>query len=263
VIQSTEFNIKDTEETTGYMYILRNLIRRNDNNVNEEIKFLLDIPSIRALAHKSINPDTPNELIRVAIAVGNEAAASILLTIDKVKEHAQDNNFYPSDRNKKLNLSELIEKSKESSLTVVNENKDENKDENNYSATFFKNPMEKNKSDNAPTQRMRVELIKELDLYIAGREKGRQYNYDFLALVGLIYGLVDFLFQTDYRNAKSKDAKINAANDLKDCLESGDTSKIKVKDINSLKDGSLSKIADQCISIKKGEDAEMIIEMKI
>ena len=74
--------------------MLRNLIRRNDEALLEDITFLLEIPSIKSMVHLAINSGQENELLRLARRVNNEAARQELLKIPAVFDLAQRHDFY-------------------------------------------------------------------------------------------------------------------------------------------------------------------------
>ena len=77
--------------------MLRNLIRRNDATLQDDIRFLLDIPAVKALVHTAVTANQPNELIRLALTTGNQNAAALLLTIPDVRTLAEQNNFYRTE----------------------------------------------------------------------------------------------------------------------------------------------------------------------
>ncbi|MBA2650774.1 MAG: hypothetical protein H0U73_00685, partial [Tatlockia sp.] len=78
------YDIKEYESSQLCFYILRNLIRRNDPSYDEELRFLLNIPSVKALAHE-ITSDNSNELFKLALLMGNETAINLLLKSDAVR----------------------------------------------------------------------------------------------------------------------------------------------------------------------------------
>ena len=90
------FNI-DEDNAQLCFYMLRNLIRRNDAGVLDDIRFLLNIPAVKALVHTAVSPNQPNELIRLALTTGNQNAASLLFTIPAVRALAAENNFYQNE----------------------------------------------------------------------------------------------------------------------------------------------------------------------
>lgn len=112
------FNIIEPEQTKICFYIIRNLIRHNDRTQDDEIRFLLNIPSVKALAHDEVTTGQPNELIRLALTIGNQEAATILLNIPKVRKHTEENDFYRSEINGQLDLSQLA-KNQESSMVAL------------------------------------------------------------------------------------------------------------------------------------------------
>lgn len=71
-----------TPATADYcFYIIRNLIRRNNDALLDDIQFLLQIPSVRDLASTH-----ENALVQLALRIGNRAAADLLLNINAVRE---------------------------------------------------------------------------------------------------------------------------------------------------------------------------------
>ncbi|KTD56826.1 ankyrin repeat protein [Legionella sainthelensi] len=49
--QDAVFDVTSTEEAKLLFYIVRNLIRRNNAGLTEDLRYLLEIPSVKALAH--------------------------------------------------------------------------------------------------------------------------------------------------------------------------------------------------------------------
>jgi hypothetical protein len=88
------FNITDPEQAKICFYLMRNLVRRNDRALDDDLRFLLSIPAVKALAHQEVTPGRPNELIRFALTTNNQEAASILLTIPAVRELAEQHDYY-------------------------------------------------------------------------------------------------------------------------------------------------------------------------
>ncbi|KTD30671.1 ankyrin repeat domain-containing protein [Legionella maceachernii] len=111
------YNLTDPEDAWYCFYILRNLIRRNDRNLDDEIRFLLNIPSVKSLAHQRAEGQT-NELLRLALHSGNREAAEILLNIEAVRVLAEENNFYQNEVNRGIDLSQLA-RDRESSMTAL------------------------------------------------------------------------------------------------------------------------------------------------
>ena len=91
-------------------YFLRSLIRRCDDALLDDIRFLLDIPAVKALVHTS-----ENELLRLALAEGNEAASALLLNIPVVSELAEDHDYYRDEIEHGLGIETLI-RDRESSM---------------------------------------------------------------------------------------------------------------------------------------------------
>ena len=113
------FNLTDEEnEAKRGFYLLRNLIRRNEATLNEDISFLLDIPAIKALVHTEVTPNQANELVRLALSVNNQWAAERLLAIPAVYALAEANNFYQNEQQGQLNLRDLAA-NRESAMTAL------------------------------------------------------------------------------------------------------------------------------------------------
>jgi len=114
------FDITEPEEAKLCFYMLRNFIRRGEvgDNRRDDMLFLMNIPSVKALLHTAVTPNRPNELLRLAQSVGNQAAADLLLTIPAVHELAQQNNFYRDEAQGGLDLRALAE-DRESSMTAL------------------------------------------------------------------------------------------------------------------------------------------------
>ena len=112
------FDITDPEQAKLYFYILRNLIRRNDAALLDDVRFLLRIPAIKALAHTAVTPDQANELMRLALTVGNQSAAEILLTIPAVRVLTEQNNFYRTEQQRGIDFAALA-RDRESSMRAL------------------------------------------------------------------------------------------------------------------------------------------------
>lgn len=117
-IPRIDFDLKDKEEARCCLYILRNLIRRNDPELTNDICLLIEIPAVRALLHQEITPGCPNELVRLARAVGNKAAAEILLTVPAVERLAAHHGYY-NEIDGPLDLAILARGDRESSLHAL------------------------------------------------------------------------------------------------------------------------------------------------
>src|SRR3990167_3350816 len=107
------------EEARCIFYMIRNLIRRGANNphmMHDDIVFLLGIPAVKALAGAEINDGGSNELLRLALSLNNRDAAEILLTIPRVRELAEANDYYAGERRGELDLRALA-RDRESAMT--------------------------------------------------------------------------------------------------------------------------------------------------
>ncbi|MBI5448149.1 MAG: hypothetical protein HY939_05420 [Gammaproteobacteria bacterium] len=112
------FDLADSEEVKLCFYMLRNLIRRNDPTLLDEMHFLIEIPAVKTLLHTAVTPAEPNELLRLALAVNNRGAAEILLTIPAVRDLATQNDFYRAENRGELDLRALATDS-ESSMRAL------------------------------------------------------------------------------------------------------------------------------------------------
>src|SRR3990167_8070941 len=107
------------EEARCIFYMIRNLIRRGANNphmMHDDIVFLLEIPAVKALAGAEVNGVESNELLRLALSLNNRDAAEILLTIPRVRELAEANDYYAGERRGELDLRALA-RNRESAMT--------------------------------------------------------------------------------------------------------------------------------------------------
>ncbi len=101
-------------------YLMRNLIRRNDRAFDDELRFLLSIPSVKALVHQELTAGNPNELLRLAMTCGNQEAATLLLNIEAVRRLAELNNFYREEARNGVDLRRLAQ-DRESSMVALTE----------------------------------------------------------------------------------------------------------------------------------------------
>jgi len=121
------FNLPD-HEARYYFYLLRNLIRRGvtrdyaqAENLHDALIALLEIPSVKALCHQRIDETgQENELLRFAMSIGNTQAVESLLNIPAVRELAEANNFYQTERRGGIDFQELA-RNRESSMTALTE----------------------------------------------------------------------------------------------------------------------------------------------
>src|SRR3990167_9742929 len=107
------------EEALCIFYMIRNLIRRGADNphmMQDDIVFLLEIPAVKALAGAEVNGGNSNELLRLALSLNNRDAAEILLNIPVVRDLAEANDYYASERRGELDLRALA-RNRESAMT--------------------------------------------------------------------------------------------------------------------------------------------------
>lgn len=109
------FDLLEPNENVLYFYIARHLIRRNTHSLNNELEYLLTIPSIKELAHQSVTPHEPNELIRFALSARNRRAAGLLLEIPAVRELASQHDYYRNEQQGDFNLRTMAQ-DRESSM---------------------------------------------------------------------------------------------------------------------------------------------------
>ncbi len=85
-----------TLERDRCFYLIRHLIRRPDYlDSQDHLEFLLSIPALTDVAHRSPNPqEAPNELLRLAFDVEHEGAALRLLAIPNVRQAAMRDYYY-------------------------------------------------------------------------------------------------------------------------------------------------------------------------
>jgi hypothetical protein len=84
------------------------------------LRLLLGIPSVKALAHQELTRGNPNELLRLAISIGNIQAATLLLNIEAVRVLAQQHNFYQLEARNGVDIRQLAQ-DRESSMTALTE----------------------------------------------------------------------------------------------------------------------------------------------
>lgn len=88
------FDIHETQMVIYYYYILRHLIRLNDESLNESIDLLLSISNLVYIVHAAVDHDEENELLKLALRQNNQYAVEKLLAFPHVRELAERNNFY-------------------------------------------------------------------------------------------------------------------------------------------------------------------------
>jgi len=116
------FDLADEEETKRCFYILRYLIRCNLPQLRDDMVFLLNIPAVSALVHLDVTRWRPNELLRLALACGNQIALSLLLTIPAVLQLAEENNFYAQEVGAGIDVNLLTQES-QSSMRALTQGK--------------------------------------------------------------------------------------------------------------------------------------------
>ncbi len=112
------FNIADDTQATRCFYMIRNLIRRNQPALLDDIRFLLAIPAVQVLAHTPVTGNVPNELLRLALTTGHQEAAAVLLAIPAVEALAAEHQFYPREAGGQFDL-EALARDRESSMRAL------------------------------------------------------------------------------------------------------------------------------------------------
>lgn len=141
------FDLQDPPTRAEHcFYMIRNLIRRNDRAFDGEIRFLLNIPAVKSLAHQEVNKGQANELLILALYKGNKEAEKFLLKIDAVKGLAEANNYYPQE----VRMLKLLSPKN-------SDNEDISKNSN--SSRFFQNKHSNNQGQ-PKTQELHALLIK-------------------------------------------------------------------------------------------------------
>ncbi|MDP3704642.1 MAG: hypothetical protein Q8R24_01875 [Legionellaceae bacterium] len=105
----------DANQARVCFYMLRNLIRRNSDDLRDDMLFLLNIPEVKSLVHVDVTPGRSNELLRLALLTENRSAADILLAIPAVRELAAAHNYYRDEMRGQLDLRALA-RDRESSM---------------------------------------------------------------------------------------------------------------------------------------------------
>ena len=116
---NTVFDEVDAEKTKLYFYMLRHLIRRNHEQQHlDEMRFLLDIPALRRIAHTDARGQESNELLRLALTLNEPEVAAILLNIPDIRVLAEANNYYRQEQRGQLDLAALAH-DRESSMRAL------------------------------------------------------------------------------------------------------------------------------------------------
>lgn len=74
------------------IYFIKQLIHRNSDVGNQEIRFLLKQEQVGCLAHEQ-----DNALLRFALQMGNQSAIALLICISAVYDVAKQHDFYPME----------------------------------------------------------------------------------------------------------------------------------------------------------------------
>lgn len=103
------FNIKNTEAQL-FFYVIRHLIRLNTEKDARLLAHLLPLRSVSMLLHEDMSGDGENELLRLALRIGNKKAVDVLIKVPSVISLAEENNFYETSWGPygALDLRELI-----------------------------------------------------------------------------------------------------------------------------------------------------------
>jgi hypothetical protein len=112
------FNV-DGNEARLCFYIIRNLIRQTVPELSDDIRFLLKIPAVNALAHTPVTANEHNELLRLALIISNQETAEILLDMcPRVRSCAEQNAYYRAELSGFFDLSVLAQ-DRESSMRAL------------------------------------------------------------------------------------------------------------------------------------------------
>lgn len=112
------FNLTEPNDIHHCFYMIRNIIRRNDRALDDDLRFLLDIPAVKDLAHREVTPGRPNELVRLALTTNHLTAAGLLLNIPAVRDIAEQHNFYREEARGAFDLS-AVARDNESSMQAL------------------------------------------------------------------------------------------------------------------------------------------------
>ncbi|MFA6302255.1 MAG: hypothetical protein WC627_03870 [Legionella sp.] len=87
-----QFNIHNKDDIDRYFYIIRNLIRQNNPEQDDDLRFLLNIPALKAKACVSATTNQPNELLKLAASTNNNRAKAFLLALPLTSQLEQHTN---------------------------------------------------------------------------------------------------------------------------------------------------------------------------
>lgn len=114
-------DVKDHQQLKLHVQIVKYLIRLNDNGLNNEVPFLLNIPAIKSLMNIESASGLAKELLQLALTVGNREAALILLKIPEVYKLAKHNPSAIANSQSKLDLQQLVQSQETSDVNCPQE----------------------------------------------------------------------------------------------------------------------------------------------
>lgn len=115
------------QETEICFYCLVALVRelqvRHSISFSEktlkQIDFLISIPLVQSILHRSIIPNRPNAPLREAMRLGNQALVNRLMNIPAVYEQAERDGFYPLESRGQIDLRTIAEDRESSMVTLA------------------------------------------------------------------------------------------------------------------------------------------------
>ena len=111
------FDVHNAQEKLLCISMARNLIRRNNPALLDDIRFLLNIPSVQAIADTHSTYE-PNSLLRLALTIQNQEAIDFLLTIPAIAQLAEQQDYYRAERRNGLDAN-IMSHDRESSLRAL------------------------------------------------------------------------------------------------------------------------------------------------
>lgn len=121
LIQGEKVDIEAIDNCPYILFLIKNLIRRNNPDLYPRLQQLLSIESIQNRADSSITDRHPNELLQLAIAINNKQAIALLLAIGQVASQAVKDNFYNKQQEEDLSVVAFAESSMQAvSMTHLN-----------------------------------------------------------------------------------------------------------------------------------------------
>lgn len=124
--QPTEVFTVSEPQARRHAQMIMNLICRgvardyaDAEDVLDDLRFLLSIPGVRALCHLPLSESgQENELLRLAMRIGNEEVAGILLGIPEVRQRAEQHEYYRQEAAGAVDLAALA-RDRESSMVAL------------------------------------------------------------------------------------------------------------------------------------------------